>query len=809
MKRNTCHLCLSLLITCAPLFAQTPQTSHLQKPRPHVATMRQQLGLSPHLHFEWLPSRTGSDTLRVTDDFNRADIGPDWALDSRYWAIKDGELVLTSAAIYEWRYLAVFKPVFNNDEREVYSVTYTWGKNADAVGIGEGAHALMIDPPSAQGDGYWLWRRTNQNSVWLYAINDGTWEYTPGESKEFHRADSHRPIPQGGDVITVVIRNDEPQAVYFDYYINDRWDATVYDASKEFAQDNEWYTGVFIHGQDLNNQVDDFTVTWFGADNVAPATVTDLRAIDSSASSITLAWTSPGDNYFDGQADHLEIRYSTSLLDEDNFESSEMVANIPDPYASGEEQQFTITGLQANTTYYFALRAHDEAGNTGSLSNVVQAFTQNTRVATNLELVSGCDQTGAVSAPLAEPIIVAVKDQEGSAFAGYPVKFVIVDGEAGFENDAHELIINSDDEGRAAASVKLGTISGAIALEISAATLDNSPVLCKATAIAGAATELVQVSGDQQLLSAGRKAAPLTVRVTDQYGNSVADHPLAFEITSGGGSFSNGKVLYQTQTALNGTASVEIFASEQTGDTTTVVVTVNENLQTRFLIFTAAADSLHAVSGNNQTATVGTLLTEPLVVRVFDALNEPVKGFPVRFEVVVGAGELANGNARATVLTDAQGAATASWKLGPVPGLNQVRVEATALKGTPVLFNATGTAVSAVQENTIAVPTEFALLPNSPNPFSARGASGNPETTLHFTLPQAADVTLMLFDANGRLVRSLMNAALNAGAHHVRWDGRTANGRTLDSGVYFCRMQAVAKTSGKNFEATRKLVLMK
>ncbi len=773
----------------------------LKLARPHVDALRQQLGLSSDLELQWLPSRTGSDTLRVTDRFNRSAIGPDWALDSRYWAIKDGELVLTKDAIYEWRYLAVFLPVFNNSEREIYSVTYTWGKKADAVGIGEGAHALMIDPPSAQGSGYWLWRRTNQNSVWLYAIKDGAWEYTPGESKEFHRADSHTPIPQAGDVITAIIRN-EPHAVFFDYYINDHWDATVYDGSKEFAQDNEWYTGVFIHGQDLNNQVDDFTVTWFGGDTVPPAAVTDLRAIDSTATSVTLAWTATGDNFWDGQADHYEIRYDTAPLTEDNFASAELAANIPEPAPSGELQQCTITGLQKNKTYYLALRAYDEANNQSGLSNLAHVATKEVRVATALELVSGCDQAGVVGTPLPQPIIVVVKDQEGSPFAAQPVKFAIQTGEARFANDTTELHVNSDENGQAAAEVKLGTTPGAIAIEISAPGLQNSPVSCNAMAHAGAVSELVQVSGDRQLLSVGKKSAPLVVRATDQYGNSIVQAPIAFEIIDGGGRFANNQISYIALTELNGAASAEILAGEIAGDTTTVTAGYDSAHAMRFLIFTAAPDSLLAISGDNQTAPVRAQLAEPLVVRALDELGEPLGNIPILFSVSAGAGVLENGQTTAQVMTDSSGTAAITWSLGPNPGLNQLTASIESLPTTAIVFTATGEIVSSVKEAAAALPKEFALLPNSPNPF-------NPETMIHFALPEAAEVTLVLYDANGRRVRSLMSAALNAGAHQVRWDGRAANGRALDSGVYFCRMRAVAKVSGKSFEATRKLMLAK
>lgn len=790
--------------TASSFIKQKTFTRQLE--RPHLAALRQQLNLSPHLELQWRPSATAADTFSVTDNFNRTDIGPDWALDSQYWAIKDGELVLTSAAIYEWRYLAVFLPIFNDGEREIYSVAYNWGRRADSVSIGEGAFALMIDAPSHQGSGYWLWRRTNQKSVWLYAIKNGAWEYTPGESKEFHRVDAHRPIPQAGDRIAAIIRN-EPQAVYFDYYINDYRDGTVYDASREFAQTNPWYAGVFIHGQDLNNQVDNFTVTWLdGEDNVAPAAVTDLRALDSSATSVTLAWTSPGDNFWDGYADHFEIRYDTQLITEDNFSSAKLATNLPQPEAGGVEQQMTITGLRKDEKYYFALRAFDEAKNESALSNIAQAFTKETSVATALELVSGCDQSGAAGEALPLPIIVRVNDQANAPFANYPVKFSIKSGEALFVNGEADFNAVTDSEGRASAELELGKVAGAITLEMSATGLSNSPIVCKATARAGAATVFVQVSGEPQLLSAGVKAAPLVLRVTDQYGNSVGNHPLIFKIVDGEGKFVSGGDSHATLTAANGTASAEVVASEVAGDTTIVAVE-----QARFFIFTAAAESLLAVSGNNQTAQVKMQLPKPLVVRVRDMLGAPVKNFPVQFKITQGAGVFANDSASATVRTKSSGEAEITWKLGANPGAQQVTATSAGLQGSPVVFNATAENFTSVQENVAALPTAFALLPNSPNPFSptGRGTSGNPETTIHFALPEAAEVTLEVFDANGRRVRDLMNAALHAGAYRVQWNGRNANGRALDSGVYFCRMLAVGKISGKRFSATRKLVLTK
>jgi len=784
-----------------------------QVPRPHLDALRQQLRLSANLELEWLPNANGLDTLHVIDDFNRASTGPDWLLDERFWGIENFELVLNDTSPSEWRYLALFKPIFNTVNRKIHSVSYRWGVQADSVGIGEGSFALLINKRSYKGDAYWLWRRTNQTSVWLYAIKNGTWEYYPGQSKEYDRTDANLPIPKAGDVITATMRN-EVHSMFFDYYINDHFDATVQDTSKEFAQQDTSYFGLFMHGQNLNNMIDDFTVTWLVADTVPPAGVTDLRASDSSTSSITLTWTSPGDNYWDGQAKVFDLRYATFPITPTNFSLATPAANLPAPAPSGAQQQFTINALQSNTTYFFALRFYDEANHASSLSNVVQSTTAAARVATSLQLLGGCDQIGRVGATLLQPLVVLVKDQFDAPFAGYVVNFTVKSGEASFANGGTDFSMSTDSNGVAATEVRLGATTGEIEIEITATGLSNSPLICRATATFGAPADLLQLSGNLQLVSAGRQVAPLVVRVTDAYGNSVVALPALFAIIGGGGRFLEGAVSYSTQTALNGTASAELFAGADAGDTTTIAVTVSDSLsgahlQTHFVIFSAAADSLLAVSGDGQTAPIGTQLGAPLVVRVVDVFDVPVKNFLVNFKIVAGGGVLGNDSLHATVATDSSGIAATTWKLGLIPGMNQVAVEASGLKGSPITFNAIGEGVSSVAEHAIALPKEFALLQNSPNPFSVNGLSGNATTAIHFALPEPAEVRLVLFDVNGRVVRSLMNAALHAGSHHVRWHGRDANGRALQSGVYFYRMQAVGKFSNTSFVATRKLVLAK
>ncbi|MDZ7363203.1 MAG: Ig-like domain-containing protein [candidate division KSB1 bacterium] len=387
MRNRVLITSLMSLLSVGALLAQPekfslPKTSSLTKAfRPNAGkaenleTMRRTLGLAPHLKLEWIPGTAGLDTLSVLDDFNRPEIGDEWAIEPYYWEIKDGELVLNSEAVSEWRYLATYLPIHNNLERRIYSVSYRWGRKADALGIREGAHAIMLDRPSHISTGYWIWHRTNWEQVWLWVIRDGTYEDTPGQGREIDQANAQTHNPVAGDVVTVVIR-PEKKANYFDYYINKRFDATVEDPNKEFPtnQSITWYVGLFIHGQNLNNQVDDFKVTWLQGDGFTPAAVADLRVTKVTAASVTLEWTAPGDNGFEGRAKQYDIRYSTRrILTDADFNAAEKVPDPIEPGNGGSAERLIIGGLESGKTYYFAMKTSDEAGNVSELSNEVSA----------------------------------------------------------------------------------------------------------------------------------------------------------------------------------------------------------------------------------------------------------------------------------------------------------------------------------------------------------------------------------------------------------------------------------------------------
>ncbi|HIB14258.1 MAG TPA: T9SS type A sorting domain-containing protein, partial [Candidatus Marinimicrobia bacterium] len=91
----------------------------------------------------------------------------------------------------------------------------------------------------------------------------------------------------------------------------------------------------------------------------------------------------------------------------------------------------------------------------------------------------------------------------------------------------------------------------------------------------------------------------------------------------------------------------------------------------------------------------------------------------------------------------------------------------------------------------IPLPEAFSLDRAYPNPF-------NPTTTLSFALPIDSEVSLSIYNLQGREVVSLVNGNMDAGYHSVVW-----NADRFGSGVYFVKMVA------GEFVNTQKLMLVK
>ena len=91
------------------------------------------------------------------------------------------------------------------------------------------------------------------------------------------------------------------------------------------------------------------------------------------------------------------------------------------------------------------------------------------------------------------------------------------------------------------------------------------------------------------------------------------------------------------------------------------------------------------------------------------------------------------------------------------------------------------------------LPTAYELLQNYPNPF-------NPTTVISFTLPNASEYSLTIYNLNGQVVKEIEGVANSAGTVELQWQAVD-----VASGVYFYRLEA---NYGKYVE-TKKMILLK
>ncbi len=99
------------------------------------------------------------------------------------------------------------------------------------------------------------------------------------------------------------------------------------------------------------------------------------------------------------------------------------------------------------------------------------------------------------------------------------------------------------------------------------------------------------------------------------------------------------------------------------------------------------------------------------------------------------------------------------------------------------------------------LPVEFSLHDNYPNPF-------NPSTTISYSIPEDAGVSIGVYDILGRHVVQLMDDSQPMGNYSVVWKGTNSEGQAVGSGVYFYRINALG-SSGKVYTRLKKMVLTK
>jgi hypothetical protein len=303
------------------------------------------------------------------------------------------------------------------------------------------------------------------------------------------------------------------------------------------------------------------------------------------------------------------------------------------------------------------------------------------------------------------------------------------------------------------------------------------------------AAKILAARGDAQN---GTVGAPLAdsavVRVTDVGNQPVSGQTVTFSVVSGGGSVSpatattDANGLAGTRWTLGSVAGAQQIKAQATGNgapgNLSVVLTATAGA--------SAATAIALVSGDNQTGTAGSPLTDSLVVKATDVDGNPVAGVAVGWAVTGGGSVSA-----ATTATGADGRAGVTRTLGPSAGAQTTVATAAGLSGSPVTFHATAAVGAAGQLVITRQPSSSATsgvaLATQPQ-VQLEDANGNPVKQAGVAVqaqiangPAGALVNATAAtDPNGKATFAGLTITGQAGTYILSFFGASISGATCD-----------------------------
>lgn len=301
-------------------------------------------------------------------------------------------------------------------------------------------------------------------------------------------------------------------------------------------------------------------------------------------------------------------------------------------------------------------------------ANSQTGTTSCTGVLAGLGVYSGTGQVAKAGSEFAQPLEVEAVDTAGCPLANEPITFELpaIGPSAAFAGSVLDATVETGSNG--VASSPTLTADDVLGSFDATAVLDNYELTFPLTiTTVGAASTVTPVSGGGQSAAVGTAfPSPLSVRVTDAYGDPVSGQTVSFQVLANDeatATFSSGGASATAVTDQNGLAtSPSLTAGTATGTFTVTASVAGANPASFSLAdLPGQVTSIEPGIGTSQTTPLGTDFGVPLAVTVTDADGNPLAGVPVTFSAPkTGAtGVFAGSNTTAEVVTDAEGIATA------------------------------------------------------------------------------------------------------------------------------------------------------
>ncbi|MBL0385938.1 Ig-like domain repeat protein [Tumebacillus sp. ITR2] len=278
-----------------------------------------------------------------------------------------------------------------------------------------------------------------------------------------------------------------------------------------------------------------------------------------------------------------------------------------------------------------------------------------------------------------------------------------------------------------------------------------------------------------------KTAANVTLVVLDADGNIVRTVLNNVSTTAGSKSTTwNGKN-DAGQLVTDGVYTYKLSAADAAGTTATPQTNLITIDRTAPVISGNSVDqSLFAPTGTNHVNLSYSLSeTAKVTVNIYNSSNTLVKTLASNVQQSVGTNTLTWDGKNSSNVLSPDGVYTYKISAVDLAGLNAV-----AVSGTTTIERS-APSITAVSD--------------TPDPFKVTGTTNS---TINYTLSEAANVSLKIYDKNNLLVRTLVDARLPIGTKSVTWNGKNDSGVLVDDGLYTYKINATDSYGNQATEVT-------
>ena len=388
-------------------------------------------------------------------------------------------------------------------------------------------------------------------------------------------------------------------------------------------------------------------------------------ALSNKAGAAAIATVTTGAN----QSTLVNTGFGSSLQVKVTDTFGNPLSNVPVTFAapsSGASASFSgSTSVNTNTDGLVSsptLTANTVAGNyvvtanVGSLGQSTFSMTNLAGAASNIIKTSGNNQSTVVNTAFSNPLQLKVTDAYGNPVANVPVSFTAPNSGSSLALGSTTPVSTNAQGIVSSPAITANTVAGNFAVNVTAnGNINDSFSL---TNLAGAASAIIKTSGNNQSTVVNTAFSnPLQLKVTDAYGNPVANVPVSFTAPNTGSSLTLASTS-SVSTNTQGIVSSPAITANTVAGNFAVNVTANGNIIDSFTFtnLAGAASTIIKTSGNNQSTVVNTAFSNPLQLKVTDAYGNPVANVPVSFNVPSSGASLVLGSTT-SVSTNTQGIA--------------------------------------------------------------------------------------------------------------------------------------------------------